>query len=58
MPHTTDTQVCAANNLAAMPPAMAGVGKWTNSRGTTRNPRVVKLPHHSAAANNGRRRMA
>ena len=54
-PHTVETQVCALNSLAAMAPAMAGVGKCTNSSGTTRNPIVVRLAHHKAATNNGMR---
>ena len=54
-PHPTDTQVCAANRRAAIPPARAGVGRCANSSGTTRAPRVVRLPHHSAAAKTGRR---
>ena len=49
----TDTQVCAANSLAAMVPAMAGVGRCANNRaGTTSSPTVVRLPHHKAAARN------
>lgn len=32
-----------------MPPAIAGVGKCTNSMGTTKNPIVVRLAHHRAA---------
>ena len=41
------------NSLAAMPPAIAGVGKWTNSKGTTQKPRLVRLAHHSAATQTG-----
>lgn len=37
------------NNFAAMAPAIAGVGRCTNSKGTTKNPRVQRLAHHSAA---------
>jgi hypothetical protein len=51
--HTQDSQVCAVNNLAAMPPASAGVGKCTNSMGTTKNPMVLKLAHHNAATQTG-----
>jgi hypothetical protein len=53
--HTTVTQVCAANSRAAMPPAIAGEGKCANSSGTTKNPIVVRLPHHRAAKSAGRR---
>lgn len=40
----------AENNFAAMTPAMAGVGKFTKSIGTTTKPTVVNAPHHQAAA--------
>src|SRR5690606_34561885 len=55
MQQATDTQVCAANSRAAMAPAMAGVGRCTNSKGTARKPMVPRLPHQSAASNAGRR---
>ena len=44
-----DTQVCALNKWAAIAPAMAGVGKCMNSRGTTIKHRLLRLPHQSAA---------
>ena len=55
MQQATDTQVCAANSRAAIPPASAGLGKCANNKGTTRNPIVVKLPHHRAATSTGKR---
>lgn len=54
-PQPTDTPVCVANNLAAMPPACAGVGRWANNIGTTRKPSVVRLPHQRAATTSARR---
>ena len=54
-PHTVDTQVCAVNSLAAMLPASAGVGSCVKSMGTTKKPIVLRLPHHSAAAQSGNR---
>jgi hypothetical protein len=48
-PHNTANQVNAENNVAAMAPAIAVVGKWANNIGTTPKPTVVKLPHQSAA---------
>ena len=38
-----------------MLPAMAGEGRFANSIGTTRAPRVVRLPHHSAEMKTGKR---
>ena len=38
-----------------MPPAIAGVGRYTNSMGTTKNPMVLRLTHHRAATNTGKR---
>lgn len=38
-----------------MLPASAGVGKYANSMGTTKNPTVVKLAHHNAATQTGNR---
>lgn len=54
-PHATDTQVCALKSRAAICPAIAGVGRWTNSSGTTQHPKAVRLPHQSAAAYRDRR---
>src|SRR2546427_736314 len=50
-----DTQVCAANSLAAIKPATAGVGNWANSMGTAMKPMADRLPHHRAAASRGTR---
>lgn len=36
-----------------MVPAIAGVGKCTNSIGTTKKPNVLRLPHHAAASHSG-----
>lgn len=55
MAHAMDTHVCAVNSLAAVAPAMAGLGSVANSSGTTMKPTVVKLPHHKAARNMGSR---
>ena len=52
-PQSVDTQVWAVNSRAAMPPAIAGVGRCTNSKGTTQKPRLVRLAHHSAATQTG-----
>ena len=46
-------QVYLKGGSAALTPAMAGVGKCANSKGTTPKPRVVKLPHQSAASQIG-----
>ena len=50
-----ETQVWAVNKCAAIPPAMAGAGRYRNNSGTTRNPKVVRLPHQRAATIVGRR---
>ena len=54
MAHTVEMAVCTVNSLAAMPPAMAGLGRWMNNMGTTKNPSVLRLPHHTAATHKGR----
>lgn len=38
-----------------MAPAIAGVGRFANNRGTTKKPMVVREPHHRQAANTGKR---
>ena len=53
--HATVTQVCAANSLAAIKPAIAGEGRLANSMGTATKPMALKLPHHRAAKKKGRR---
>ncbi|KGH18438.1 hypothetical protein P608_02830 [Comamonas thiooxydans] len=50
-----EIQVCAANSLAAMKPARAGVGRWANSMGTATKPMALRLPHHRAAKKTGKR---
>ena len=52
----TEIAVWPANSLPAIVPAIAGVGRCAKSMGTTKKPSVVKLPHHRAAAHNGRER--
>jgi hypothetical protein len=36
-----------------MPPAKAGDGKYTNSKGTTKKPMVDRLISHAAASQRG-----
>ncbi|KGG92547.1 hypothetical protein P245_11660 [Comamonas thiooxydans] len=50
-----EIQVCAANSLAAIKPARAGVGRWANSIGTATKPMEHRLPHHKAARKTGKR---
>ena len=45
---------CAEKSLAAILPAIAGVGKLANNMGTTKKPNVVRLPHHAAANQTGK----
>ena len=44
------SQVWAVKSLAAMAPAAAGLPRCRNSMGTTRKPKVVRLPHQRAAS--------
>ena len=48
-----DSTVCAANRCAAIPPAIAGDGKYMNSKGTTKKPMVDKLISQAAASQRG-----
>jgi hypothetical protein len=51
-----DSTVCAENSCAAIPPAIAGDGKYTNSKGTTKKPMVDRLISHAAASQRGNAR--
>ena len=51
LPLTDETRhILNRETFAAMPPAMAIVGKLANNIGTTSAPSVVRLPHHKAAS--------